>query len=100
MIVIKCAAMPGVAHHPSVGSPAGLFLKSYDPEAYDGRGWADWGNLDDAMRFSSSGEAWILWRSVSFTRPRRPDGAPNRPLTAFTIEVADEEVYRARANTR
>ena len=93
--------MPGIAHHPSVGSPAGLFLKAYDPEAYDGRGQADWtDNLDDAMRFDTSGEAWMLWRKVPFTRPRRPDGRPNRPLAAFSIEVLSLEDARARTNAR
>jgi hypothetical protein len=94
MIVIRCIELTGVAGHPSNGSsPRGLFLKAYDPEAFDGRGWAEWGTLDEAMKFSTSGEAWMLWRGVSMTRPVRADGAPNRPLTAFTIEVADEAVY-------
>jgi hypothetical protein len=43
------------------------------------------------MRFKTAGEAWMLWRRPSRVRPVRADGKPNRPLTAFTIEVLDEE---------
>jgi len=38
----------------------GQYLKAYDPEAHDGRGKAEW-------------------------TADRPDGRPNRPLTAFTV---------------
>jgi hypothetical protein len=72
-----------------------MFLKTYDPEAYDGRGFAEWTrNVDEALKFPTAGEAWMLWRGVSRTRPTRSDGEPNRPLTAFTIEVGDEAVYK------
>lgn len=92
MIVIKCVAKPGISVHPSVGSPAGLYLRSYDPEYAGGRGHADWtANIHDALRFETPGEAWMLWRKQPFTRPWREDGRPNRPLTAFTIELIDEE---------
>jgi hypothetical protein len=30
-------------------------------------------------------DAWELWMRPSVTRPVRPDGQPNRPLTAFSI---------------
>lgn len=40
-----------------------------------------------AMRFSSFGEAHELWVTQSTTVPFRPDGRPNRPLTAFTVEI-------------
>jgi hypothetical protein len=71
-----------------------MFLQAYDPEYAGGRGLAEWtDDIETAMRFSTAGEAWMLWRSVSMTRPVRADGEPNRPLTAFTIEVADEAVY-------
>lgn len=34
-----------------------------------------------------TGDALALWRSVCSSDPVRPDGRPNRPLTAFTVEV-------------
>jgi hypothetical protein len=70
------------------GVPIGQFLKSYDPEAHDGRGSARWtNNLNEALTFSSQVEAARLWRSIPRVRPKRSDGRPNRPLTAFTVLI-------------
>lgn len=64
------------------------YLKSYDPEAGDGRGAAVFTDLiSEAMSFPSADAGWELWRSSPASRPLRPDGRPNRPLTAFTIEI-------------
>lgn len=41
----------------------------------------------DAHQFEDPVEALEVWRSQSTKVPTRPDGAPNRPLTAYTIEV-------------
>jgi len=92
VIVIRCVDLVGITRHPSNGSPAHQYLASYDPEAYDGRGFAEWtADIELAMRFPTAGEAWMLWRQPSRVRPVRSDGQPNRPLTAFTIEVLNEE---------
>ena len=32
------------------------------------------------------GEAFEVWKAVDPANPRRPDGEPNRPLTAFSVE--------------
>lgn len=66
----------------------GQYLESYDPEAFDGRGDAGFsGDPDKAMRFASCSDALILWRTISKTRPSRPDGRPNRPLTYFDVSI-------------
>jgi len=67
----------------------GLFLKAHDIEWGEGRGRFDWTpNLDDAEKFASMDEIMELWRSVPKCHPvRTTDGKPNRPLTAFTIEI-------------
>lgn len=39
-----------------------------------------------AMPFESAGDVLDYWRTQSKTFPLRPDGRPNRPLTAFSIE--------------
>lgn len=44
---------------------------------------------DEAMKFLDAQVALELWRTQSKVRPLRPDGQPNRPLTAFTIEIVD-----------
>jgi hypothetical protein len=52
-------------------------------------------NLDDAARFTS-GEAFELWRSVDTRNPVRPDGRPNRPFTAFTVEIGPPDEKMAQ----
>jgi hypothetical protein len=72
--------------------PDGAYLKFYDPEAFDGRGDATWTlHLEDALKFASPLEATELWRTQSKTLPIRPDGKPNRPLTAFTVAIERAE---------
>lgn len=82
------------------GDPVeGSFLAGFDPDwRPDDRpvypcGRVDWTpKLADALRFDTAVDAWSLWTSTSSRIPVRPDGRPNRPLTAYTIEVrnADE----------
>lgn len=67
---------------------AEVYLKNFDIEANGGLG--DWDYTDDvaqAHRFETGAAALEAWRSQSVTRPYRPDGKPNRPLTALSIEV-------------
>lgn len=64
------------------------FLESFDIEAHDGRGTADaTGDVEKAYQFATAGAALEAWRAVPESRPTRDDGRPNRPLSAFTIEV-------------
>lgn len=41
----------------------------------------------DAHHFADAAEALDAWRSRAANPLNRPDGKPNRPLTAYTIEV-------------
>lgn len=70
---------------------ADKYVRSYDPEAYDGMG--DLVATTDkslAMKFASSEEAVEMVMSSPKSRPFREDGKPNRPLTAFTLAIAPE----------
>lgn len=68
---------------------AGQYLKSFDFEAHDGRGFGVFtANPAEAMTFESAGAAGDFWRTQSKTVPLRPDGKPNRPLTSTTVEIA------------
>lgn len=40
-----------------------------------------------ALQFPTVLDAMEAWRSVDPREPVRADGRPNRPLTAFTVEV-------------
>jgi len=66
------------------------WLKSFDPEAFDGRGDAVLTDrIEDAQHFESFAAAITCWRQQPRTRPLRPDGRPNKPLTAFTVEIEE-----------
>lgn len=63
------------------------YLKAFDHEAHDGRGEAIFtARIDEALRFNS-GNAFVCWTLIPKCRPLRPDGRPNKPLTAFTINI-------------
>lgn len=83
-VMINCAGRAG-----TIGGdwPAGAYLASYDPDANNGQGDAAW-TADPAMAlvFTSVEAACECYRAVPVNRPVRPDGKPNRPLTAFAIE--------------
>ena len=69
--------------------PIGQYLKSYDPEAHDGQGYAEWtADPAQARVFPDRVAVGRCWATVPKARPRRPDDAPNRPLTAFDVEIA------------
>lgn len=68
----------------------GPYLKSYDPEASGGIGHVIWTtDPDRARRFESREEAMRLLQAIPRSRPLRPDGKPNRPLTAFTVSIEE-----------
>lgn len=54
--------------------PTGMLVSTDDPA--------------DARRFDTFAEAVECWRQQSTVSPFRPDGLPNRPLTAFTVEIS------------
>lgn len=58
---------------PEIDYPTGAIVSSDDPER--------------AMAFASFDEAVLYWQRQSERTPLRPDGRPNRPLTAFTVEI-------------
>ncbi len=79
--VIKCWGPASDLKEPIKGE----YLKSFDPEAHDGRGEAKFTkNIKDAMVFTDATEAIRMWQSQPVTRPLREDGKPNRPLSAFS----------------
>jgi hypothetical protein len=78
------------------GSPSvfeGQFVRYYSPK---GRGILE-GTRDrqKALRFDSKEKAFECWQQANGVRP---DGQPNRPLTAFTIEILPLEEPRPNAS--
>jgi len=78
----------------SLGEPTGYdgqYLKDFDFEAYSGQGMISMTpDLAQAKRFASVFDAWEFRKRQPVCRPLRPDGLPNRPLTATTWEFVDE----------
>lgn len=65
----------------------GRYLASYDLDARDGRG--DITSTEDpaaAIRFPNFQAALRTYWAISARYPRRPDGKPNMPLTAYSVE--------------
>lgn len=44
-------------------------------------------DISEAKIFADVAEVHALWTTVDEREPVRPDGQPNRPLTAFTVGV-------------
>lgn len=74
------------------GSPtplAGRYVRRWHPSATrPGLPMVD--ATDDATKarsFATAAEAYAYWTEVNRKHPVRPDGQPNRPMTAYTCEV-------------
>ena len=66
----------------------GQYLVSFDFEAMNGLGFGIFTDIPEhAMQFKTLRDAMEFWRTQSTIKPLRPDGKPNRPLTASTISV-------------
>ncbi|HYT08960.1 MAG TPA: hypothetical protein VEL77_15050 [Rugosimonospora sp.] len=71
------------------------YLVSYDPSHHWANGDYDGGlpvttpDPRDAIQFADAGAAMEMWKRGPSCRCHRlrPDGEPNRPLTAYTVSV-------------
>src|SRR5262245_20975860 len=69
------------------GPEDGLYVKFLDPDIGHGKGFLDLtDDISEARVFATAGAAFAYWKLQSRRYPFRPDGKPNRPLTAFTCE--------------
>jgi hypothetical protein len=71
------------------------YLKDFDPNVHAPMRPFPTGHatftekISDAMKFDSAHAVLDFWKTQSTKVPFRPDGEPNRPLTAFTIEAVE-----------
>lgn len=87
---IKVLDLAGTTVQPNRQVPVGKWLSKADVDYAGGRGMADFSIFPtQALRFDSMQEAWAFWQQQSTVKPLREDGQPNRPLTAFTVEVCE-----------
>lgn len=72
------------------GPVLGRYLEWSDPDARGGRGDDRWtSDLAKAKRFPSFEAASACWQAQSTVKPMRPDGKPNRPMTAFSVTIEE-----------
>jgi hypothetical protein len=68
----------------------GPYLEWSDPNAKFGRGDDGWTfDLARAKRFPSVEAAMKCWKAQSTLVPYRPDGKPNRPMTAYSVTMQE-----------
>jgi len=67
----------------------GMYLRECDHEAHGGMGEVTWTSaLPRAKRFDGMDDALEFWGRVPKNHPvREMDGLPNKPLTAFHVEI-------------
>jgi hypothetical protein len=63
------------------------YFRAFDPEAYDGRGFMQ--DTDDRAEAAllTADDLHDLLHTVPKSRPRRPDGEPNKPMMGVHFEV-------------
>lgn len=94
--VIRCL-------HRASGGPspeAGLYVQDLDPDAHQGRGHIKWVKTpQEAKHFPDSDAAMAYYQMQSKVYPTRTDGQPNRPLTAYTMDIEPVEVAPPKLDT-
>lgn len=69
-------------------APIDAYVMDFDVDANEGRGGTRLTRLPHrAMKFKSLADALAAYKKQSKVQPYRDDGEPNRPLTAFTVEI-------------
>jgi len=67
---------------------ANQWLKSFDHDACEGFGYGEFTyDPTQALCFTDKGDALAFWNRQSKVKPLRPDGLPNKPLTALTVII-------------
>jgi hypothetical protein len=87
MIVMVCQGVAGPFRCEHIGK----YLETCDFEAFNGRGYVTFTrDVNKAMKFADKTAAFAYWKTRSKTVPTRPDGKPNRPLTAYHVMIEEE----------
>lgn len=85
---IRVVGFAGKVRVDSTRPNPGSWVKEYDPDAYEGGGFADFtDNVDEALKFETVADAWRFWTQESTVKPIREDGRPNRPLTSLNVSI-------------
>lgn len=71
---------------PALFADGGCFLREINPASATGQIVVT-RNPRAAMLFPDAAAALAAWKTQSTVAPLRRDGEPNRPLTAYTVEI-------------
>lgn len=83
MVRIICAASFDV-----VTPHDGRYVKAWNPHTPFGvLAVTSTDDVSKARQFTNTAEAMKEWNTVSNIESVRPDGRPNKPLTAVTVEI-------------
>lgn len=70
------------------GIEHGEYLQWADPDANKGMGDDRWTrDIEKAKQFATFADATACWQAQSTVKPIRPDGKPNRPMTAWSVTI-------------
>lgn len=87
IVLIIGQAGPGSTPHD------GRYVVAWNPHtAYGTLECTSTADVAKAHRFDGI-EAFQAWNTVSSVQPTRPDGRPNKPLTALTIDIMAEPTF-------
>ena len=71
------------------------FVKAMNFDAHDGRGHLETTpDIAKAKKFPNFASALRFWKTQSSAKPWRPDGKPNRPLTATDVWIEPEPMEK------
>jgi hypothetical protein len=74
----------------SLSPEAGQYVVWFDHNGEFGRGAGTFDPRKDyALRFDSGAAAMEFWARVASRYQTRDDGLPNKPLTAYTVEIEE-----------
>ena len=75
---------------------SGRYLMDFDVAVHPGHGsFPSTPSIRRAKHFANAGDATKFWQTQSLVVPLRTDGLPNRPLTAYTIEIVPTDEIEA-----
>ena len=98
--VLRVVELVGIrphTHHKNLDYVEGKYILSV-PDIDLPATWRFTDSRKKAVRFDSFEGALDFYRTQSIYRPRRDDGKPNRPLTAYTMFFEKlEDTYRHSA---
>ncbi len=97
MYVIRVLADASTGTEPIYKTWVKSFDPDFQPKGYKGpkTGYIETTVIrSEAMKFETMAIAHQLYMTKSSKVPVRPDGKPNRPMTAFTVVIEEENESR------